>query len=345
MEVKKRHFSFQPKNNWLAIRAKITMKNDLKKSLTTLINTPAVSGYEWFMGIPNTIQLLTTIKGYRIGDNLIFKVGKGKKKICISAHMDEVGFFISKIEKDFVRIMPIGGINIQNCIGKQLIFQTTDGYCKTEVIKKTSSFSQLKVYGLAKPQVGMVGTFEKSISVKDDFITSPSLDNKVGCLAVLEVMNSIAEDRDKTYIFCFACREEVSINGIMEAVKEINPDFCIDVDSAYALPISSPLKKKNWQIPKIGNGPAIQLIGNGFIIRSDNRFLVESVAQKNNIPYQYEIPDEENGGTNASTLIANGYDTIQINVPVANQHSGASRASFTDIVATKNLLLNVLNEI
>jgi putative aminopeptidase FrvX len=183
---------------------------------------------------------------------------------------------------------------------------------------------------------------KKKISISKDIITAPSLDNKVGCLTILEVMNSIKESKDKTFIFCFACREEISLNGLMQAVRQYNPDICIDVDSAYALPVSFPAQKRNWQIPTIGKGPAIQLMGNGFIIRSDNRFFVESVAKENNISYQYEIPDGENGGTNASTLISAGYDTIQINVPVSNQHSAESKASLEDINTSSILLQKVL---
>lgn len=318
------------------------MKNDIKTKLTSLISTPAASGYEWYCGIPTIIQSLTNIKGKRIGDNLVFTVGSGKKKVFISAHMDEVGFFISKIEKDFVRIMPIGSIGVKKCIGKRLLFRIDDEYILSEQIEPAKSFSDVKVYGLKNPQVGAIGTFEKNISVTNDVITSPSLDNKVGCLALIETLNTLKQSKDVTYIFCFACREEQSINGLMEAVREINPCICIDVDSAYALPIAEPAKKRNWQIPTIGKGPALQLMGDGFIIRSENRFFVENIAKKNTIAFQYEIPDGENGATNASTVIANGYDTIQINIPVANQHSAESKASLNDITTTTFLLTKVL---
>ena len=142
------------------------MKN-LSAKLLTLVNTQAVSGYEWYLGMPQSIQSLTNKKGIRMGDNLLVTIGKGKKKILISAHMDEVGFFISKIEKDFVRVMPIGDIDIDKCIDKRLIFKIENEFVLSKKLAKSKSFAELKVYGIKNPQLGAVGTFEKTISSND----------------------------------------------------------------------------------------------------------------------------------------------------------------------------------
>jgi tetrahedral aminopeptidase len=316
----------------------------LQTLLQRLATEIAISGYEWKGMLPSTIQSVTQRKGKRIGDNLIFTVGSGKKKIFVSAHMDEVGFFVTKVEKDFVRIMPIGGIDVTACVGKKLIFLTNNGISITETIKPANSFAELKVFGLKETRIGDVGTFQKNFKTNDDSIIGPSLDNKVGCLALIEVLRQCKRSQDKTIIFCFASREEMNINGLMQAVKRFDPNLCIDIDSAYAQPMLS-AQKKNWQIPIIGKGPAIQLMGKGFIIGKDNREKIEKIAKENDVLFQYEIPDGANGGTNASTLMNNGYDVMQINIPVANQHTAESKASIKDIQMTSKLITNLLESL
>lgn len=316
--------------------------NNYKSLLTALTQSYAVSGYEWELGITKTLQKSIGSLGKRIGDNLVYQFGIGEKKIMLSAHMDEVGFFITHVKKDFIKIMPIGDVAVENVFGKKLVFYVDNKVAKTYKVKKTKSFTDLNIYGLKDAKIGSVGTFEKSIRINDKIIEATSLDNKVGCAVLVEITKELQRKKPNKSIFiCFACREEASTNGLMHAVKKIDPDICVDIDSAYAKPITS-VKKKNWRIPQIGKGPAIQLMGNGFIVRASDRRLIETVCKKNRIPYQYEIPDGNYGGTNASKLIDAGFETLQINIPVANQHSAVSIASLNDIAMTTKLIKNLL---
>ncbi len=320
---------------------------ELQNNLILLTKALSISGYEWQLDIVNVIQKIVGYKGIRIGGNLVYKIGNGKKKIFISAHMDEVGFFVTKVENNYARVVPIGDISIEDAIDSKIIVQTKTNRLISKSIKPADSFSSLKIYGLDTVAVGDVGTFEKRIKFKNDIVEATGLDNKVGCSTLLKLIKSLNYDvKDKTVYISFSCQEEVGTNGVMAAVKEIDPSVCIEIDSAYAKgPEFFDTNKKNWLIPEIGKGPAIQFMGDGFIISGRDRILVESICQKNNIPYQYEIPDGENGGTNAGSLINAGYRTIQINIPVSNQHSAMSTSSLTDISLTSKLVDELVNVI
>lgn len=312
--------------------------------LKQLVSCFAVSGYEWENSLPLVIQELIGKNGERIGDNLVYKIGNKGKKIMISAHMDEVGFFISRITSDGFQIVPIGEIDIDAIIGKQLTFFINGKEKTTQKIEKADSYSSLIVRGIENPLVGSIGTFTKSFSQNNNIVTAPSLDNKVGCLVLIElirIMFATQTELDTTFYFCFSCREEVSTNGLMTAVRQINPDICIDIDSAYAQPVNDP-SIKNWSIPKLGKGAAIQLMGDGFIISAKNRRFVEDLCKNFNISFQYEIPDSNNGGTNASTLINAGYDVIQLNIPVAIQHTSESIVDINDIQQTIKIIEKIL---
>lgn len=314
-------------------------KSDLTQSLKLLSQSFAVSGYEWELGMAKKIEELVGSSGQRIGDNLVYRIGSSGKKVLITAHMDEVGFFVTRKNKEYISLVPIGDVSVLDVIGHVLTFFSGGKASKSDRILRAGSFPKLRVTGVSA-EIGDVGTFERGFLVKEDVVVAPALDNKVGCLALIETLKSFQDKkiRDSIY-FCFSCREEVAVNGLMSAVKEINPDLCIDVDSAYAGPLKD---VGNWAIPTIGRGPALQLMGKDFVIRSSNRRLIESIAEKKAIPIQYEIPDSYNGGTNTSTLINHGYDVIQLNIPVAFQHTAKSKASLKDIRNMIWLLENLL---
>jgi putative aminopeptidase len=309
--------------------------------LKKLSGTLAVSGYEWELGMAECIQTILKKKGTRIGDNLLYQIGTVGPKIFVSAHMDEVGFMATNVLEDGVSIVPIGEIDVSAVVGRRLTFMTKSGLQTSQPVAAAPCFLAIRVTGVSL-NVGDVGSFEKCFSEKNGLITAPSLDNKVGCLALIETMTFLQKNKlPNRYqlFFCFACREEVSVNGIMSAVKKIDPDLCIDVDSAYAQPY---VDSQNWSIPELGKGPAIQLMGSNFIVRAQNRRLIETIALDTNISYQYEIPEGENGGTNASTLVNAGYDVMQLNIPVRDQHTALSQANLKDISAMRKLITAIL---
>jgi len=313
------------------------------RMLSRLVKSFGVSGYEWIeQGIAPTIQSIIGRNSMRIGDNLVFVFGTGAKKIMVSAHMDEVGFMVTKKRREYCRLVPIGSVNIKSMKNEQLTFLPSS--VTSRKIEKAKDFSDLKIYFKSSPEIGDVGTFSKQITVNNNIVESPCLDNRVGCCALIQCIRQIAKIniKNKTVFFCFAPREEQRANGIMPAVKKINPDICIDVDSAYAQPIKKQKERKNWRIPVIGKGPAIQLLGKDYILTYDNRKKVTEICKKFSIAFQYEVPDRDNGGTFAQTLINNGYETIQINIPVALQHCSKSRSCLGDITATSVLLKEVI---
>lgn len=316
---------------------------NLIKKLSILVKSFGVSGYEWVDGgIAQTIQTVMGEKGIRIYDNLVYKLGNGKKKLFISAHMDEVGFILTKKKKDYCSVMPIGSISIENTVNQKLVFLPNE--IQSIKTNKSKSFANLKVYFKKQPNIGDIGTFFKKITFAGNIFNSPCLDNRVGCFALIQTYQLLKSKniKDKTIFFCFAPREEQGANGVISAVKQIKPELCIDVDSAYAQPIKKLWERKNWYVPVLGKGPAIQLLGTDYILTYNNRKTIENIIKQNRLLFQYEIPDRDMGGTFAQTLIANGYETIQINVPVAFQHYSRSKVSLKDIKNSIKLLKKLL---
>ena len=285
-------------------------KLDLFKKI---IKIPCISGYENLSALPKFLYEYLKKLNYnpKIDEshNVLFQLNNGNAKtILIEAHMDEVGFI--KINGQF------------NSIG--------------EISKKYFYESYLE-----KVNENLF-SFKKDIFLKKDKIFSPSLDNRVGCFSLLyltDLFKKSAIKLNTNIIIAFTTCEETTCKGIINIVKDINPDIIISIDSAYAFPY----KEKNWKVPFSGKGPAIQIKGKGFFIK--NYKLIEDIAKANNIPYQYEIVDKNSGATNLSALTDYNAQKFQINIPVLNQHTDLSETNINDIENCSKLLFALIKHL
>ncbi len=313
-----------------------------KRILEQLLEPISVSGYEWELGMADTLQEIVGFPGRRIGNNLVYSFSGAKSStLFISAHMDEVGFIKTKEDKDGSQILPIGDISFAAIQNAQLIFRANNSNVISEIICSGTSFEDARIQGLSKIPAGSIGTFDKNISIEGDRIISPGLDNKVGCAALVQLVQFLQKSCPScSIVCCFSAKEEIGTNGVLSAVRSISPDLVIDIDSAYTSRDSD--IPSSWLVTGIGEGPALQLMGDKFIVSDRYRRIVENISKNNNLPLQYEVPDIYSGGTNSSSIQSAGWETIQINIPVAFQHTGKSEASISDVETASDLIIELV---
>ena len=71
---------------------------------------------------------------------------------------------------------------------------------------------------------------------------------------------------------------------------------------------------------------------------------IAAIAEKKNIPYQWEIVDSKEGATNLTGILQT-VQRLQINVPVRYQHTAQSETDIRDIESAANLLFAVIEEL
>ncbi|MBI5221151.1 MAG: hypothetical protein HY978_04975 [Candidatus Liptonbacteria bacterium] len=300
------------------------MKNILKE----LLKYPAVTGCEKNGGVSQAIyRYVNAVPGARakidaVG-NVIATKGSGKRKIMWEAHLDEVGFLVSKIiSSKLLQSLPIGGVDAKKVTRSKVVIKTR----KSEVVGVVERDFRIRVKSTQGVRLGDWIYFARNIVIQNELITSPALDNKVGCAAVLEALRQIKVPQGWQVVVLFSARHEVGTRvGLGDLVYRFKPKLILVCDAAYA----SPDGKKNWCVPKIGGGPAVQLLGKDFVVSKDMVSMIINAARREGIPYQLEIPDQDYGGTDASK-IPNNYPFAVINVPVSRQHTSISRASILD---------------
>lgn len=301
--------------------------------------------------------------------------GMGKFTVLIEAHGDEVGFMVSRItESGRLKFVCIGGSDPKQLINQPvkifgaeeidgLIIQTEPGSgngldmgsLSIEIGQKSKT--EVEKLGIKPGDTISFARNFQTLGKANDLVISPGLDNKVGITATIKAARIISEtigypSPKITYVFAITSQhEQGNHRGLTGLLHKIKPDFALVIDSAYAQPFPAPFSKTgNWNIPVIGRGPAIEPIGQGFILSETMRdFLSEEIAKwQKNQPgakrlIQYEVPDNRSGGTNI-TGVYNRYDGIPsatINIPVAQQHSPTCMASLKDIEQAGTLIAHL----
>lgn len=167
----------------------------------------------------------------------------GKPHVCVSAHMDEVGFIIEAATEDgLLRFHPIGGIDPRVVVSKRVLVghDLLPGVIGAMAIHLQSAADRNRVLGfdglyidigakdkaeaLAKCPVGTYAYFDTPYQpFGDGFVCAKALDDRVGCYTILELMR---ETYPCDVTFVFAVQEEVGAAAPMARPTAYSPISC-----------------------------------------------------------------------------------------------------------------------
>jgi len=342
----------------------------MNEFLRKLADAPGISGFE--DNIRNL--MMDELKKYadevevdQMGNIIALKKGDPNgKKIMLAAHMDEIGLMVRFIdEKGFIKFSKIGGINDQ-----MLLNQTVEIYTDKGIIigvigskppHKMKESERKKIIGSEDMFIDIGAKdkedAEKLVSIGDpiifkhnfselpnNLITGKALDNRVGCLVLIEVLKRV---KSKANIYAVGTvQEEVGLKGARTSAYKINPDMALALDVTIAG--DHPGIKEDEAPAKIGEGPAIILTdasGRGIITHPEVKKMLIKTADKNEIPYQIEVSD---GGTTDATAIhltREGIPAGVLSVATRYIHTPVSVVSLDDMENTIKLLVAALEEV
>lgn len=306
-------------------------------------------------------ELKDFIDGYEIdklGNLIVWKSGKGDRKILLDAHMDEIGVVSSFIdEKGFIRIEAIGGISAYNLIGSRIIFPDSgvegvvgiEGETTQDVQKnlKELNFDKIFVDIGAKNReeaeklvpIGTFGVYSTEFVDMGKRVVSKAMDDRIGCAVLIETIKR-ANPKCKLY-GAFSVQEEMGLVGASVVAFNISPDFAVALDvTAWS---DTPKGYKRMSI-ELGKGPAIKIKDNASISDRDIVEKLRSVAEKNNIPYQIEILIF--GGTDAAAIqrTSSGIPSGTLSIPCRYVHSPHEMIDLDDAENAVRLLKAMVEE-
>ncbi len=284
-----------------------------------------------------------------LGNLIAIKKGEGKK-IMVAAHMDEIGVIVTYIdEKGFLRFSPVGGISAYTLIGKRFVFP--NGILATVGIEKSKdirslSFNKLfldigakdKKEANTKINIGDIAVYEGSLVQCGERLSGKAFDDRIGCTILIKVLERIKTNNE--VYFVFTVQEELGLRGAKTAAYKLNPDYGLAVDVTR---IGDTPESEIMDVA-LGKGPTIKIKDSSVICHPYVKEKMISIAERNKIPYQFEILEQ--GGTDAGAihLSREGIPAGVMSVPCRYIHTAAEMIDMQDVENSVNFLKLILEE-
>lgn len=290
----------------------------------------------------------TSVKVDRLGNLIAYKKGTDatlRKKLMLSAHMDEVGLMITNItDSGFIKFKPVGGIDPRIllskrvCIGKQKV-PGVIGIKAIHLQKPAERKNAVKIEHMyidigvkskeeAQQKVSLgdaIGFYSQYIPFGNNFIKAKALDDRVGCAVLIEMLKN-------AYPFdlyaCFTVQEEVGLRGSKVCAYNIAPDMALVVEGTTCADV--PGVKEHLHATTMGEGAAISIMDRASYSDKKLSRLLYNLAKEKDIKVQYKRTTFGGNDAGAIHISRGGVPTGVISVPCRYIHSPVSVMNLED---------------
>ncbi|QRG68322.1 M42 family metallopeptidase [Brevibacillus choshinensis] len=335
-----------------------------KEVLRELTSCLALSGYE--DSVIRYVKEKLAGKAEEIGvdplGNVIARMNSSKMKdpyrVMVFAHMDELGMIVTKIEEDgFLRVERLGGIPEKSLAGTTLLIEVDGkrwpgivGTKSHHVTRQDEKYKVLPInetyadFGFrSKRDVLAAGIspgtpvgYARQFFDNGSIVFSNTLDNRVGCLALLELADRLqATELPCELYIVFSVQEEFNLRGVLPAIRKVNPHLAITLDITIAT--DTPDLKGSADI-RLGGGPSMGmytfhgrgtlggLIPNPKLVRH-----VQKIAREHDIPLQQAVFMGILTDASFSQLENDGIPMIDLGYPARYTHAPVEAVDLHDV--------------
>ncbi len=275
--------------------------------------------------------------------------GSSDYTILIEAHYDQIGFVVTEVTEDgFVKLSAVGGVDERilpssriKILGEKefrAVFTSVPPHLKKNE-KGAPSLSD--IYADTGIRTGLkdlvsVGDFAvftyPPINLADDYVTSPSVDNRSGCAALFFIAEALkGKEIYPTVKLLFADKEELGMRGSVTGAYSISPDIAIAIDVSFG------------DCPGISPTDTCLVRGGGMIGISPSltKSLSKALAKtaENCSDCQFEIMGGRTGtDIDAMSTVKSGSLSGLVSIPIRNMHTSAETVSISDIESVGKII-------
>ena len=352
------------------------MTAGLRADLKTLMAIPGLSGHEervaaWLRGQLNALGLPNRTD--RLG-NLIATIAgdPAKPSVMIFTHMDQLGFFVRKIEADgLIRVERMGGVSERAMAAQEVTLCGAKGDIAGIIMNKahhaTTPDEKYKV--LTAPEIRIdtghgskaaveaagirIGTpvvyAARVIELAGERIAGTSVDDRAGCAALLDLARARKGRMGPTLHLVWSVQEEFNLRGAVVAAQNLHPDIAIQIDLMLATDTPDMADRGEMVM---GGGPGISLYSfhgrgtlNGVIPHPALVSLMEETALALSLPLQRSAQVGVLTDLSYVQLLGDGVASIDVGYPMRHSHSTIECCDLRDVAGLVRLLDGALDRI
>ncbi len=300
-----------------------------------------------------------------LGNLIAVKTSKKKKakRVLVSAHMDEIGFYVRFIDDNgFLRVQNLGGFDTRTLFARQVTVHAASGDALLGVMNPAvkpihiaSSEDRKQVPELAefmidtgldadtvqtKVRLGDPVTLRQPFEDLGAVVTGKALDDRVNCFVLVELLKTVKKPAHDLYAV-FSVQEEVGLRGAQTAAYALEPEIGIALDTTLAVDI--PGTPTEQRVTKLGDGVALKVMDASAI---STRWLLDefiALAEGHAVPYQFELLPL--GGTDAGAIQRSrgGVASLTLSIPSRYVHTVTEMVAKRDVEASLALLTHYLS--
>ena len=351
------------------------MQDRLRASLYELMLTPGLSGYEdrvaalirarlTDIGVESSVDRLGNVTASFAGD-------PNCPAVMLFTHMDQLGFFVRRIESDgLIRVERMGGVSERAMAAQSVTLCVAPGRDVAGVIMNKSHHATLpdeKYKVLTAPEITIdtghgskqaveaagirIGTpvvyTPNVIALAGGRVAGTSVDDRAGCAVLLEVARALtARKGGPTVHLVFSVQEEFNLRGAQVAAQRLRPDIAIQIDLMLACDTPDLATRGEMAL---GAGPGIGLYSfhgrgtlNGVIPHPAMVALFENAAADQGIALQRQAQIGVLTDLSYVQLVGDGAAVIDIGFPVRYTHSAIECCDLGDLEGLARLSVAAL---
>ncbi|MCD6263858.1 M42 family metallopeptidase [Candidatus Bathyarchaeota archaeon] len=302
----------------------------------------------------------------KLGNIFFYHHGKeGYPRVMLAAHMDEVAFIVTFIEKTgFLRFQTLGGITSNIMPGQRILLKGTRGYLKgiigtkpphimkeeerKKVLPTEDLFIDIGAGSLEEAEekgveIGTTGVFDVEFTeLGGGYLRGKAFNDRAGCTVLAQVFKALRES-PYNLIAVGTVQEEVGLRGARTAAWQADPDYALALEGTFAADV--PGSRPDRMSAKLKGGPVVTIVDRATITHPTILRTLVRVGKEKGIPFQFKkVPS---GGTDAGAihLTKAGVPSGTVAVPCRYIHGPAAVTHVDDLRNTIALVTEFVKAI
>jgi endoglucanase len=339
-----------------------------------LVEVQAPSGFEEPMMkafIEEIKPYVDEVHGTPRGNVIAVQKGKSSKapKVALVAHLDQIGFIVFNIDSTgFIRFRKIGGSVTRAIQGQHLQILTDNGPVVGVVGMKPGHITTPAEANTIPPIEEMyidIGARNREeaeamgvrngtpityattpVKLANDLIASPSIDDRAGCTAIIQIAKTLAKRRPKATIYYIgSVEEEIGLRGAETCLHDLDVDMAVAVDT-FPAGYQPDVNMRDLYY-EVGKGAGLHVGEQGDRVRIQSQQVhrwLRRTAEAHGFPHQVGIM---NGGTDAMTMMQTrgGVPAATIGIPRRYSHSPVEVFAPSDLENLIKILTTAIEEL